>query len=67
MLQSMTTEGKTGAGGGAGLTDTQQMMFAFGDARRPNLETAKLGKTNSANNRLSNIVRPLLLQWRRWC
>lgn len=25
-----------------GLNDTQQMMYAFGDARRPNIETAKL-------------------------
>jgi len=39
----MTTEGKAGAG--PGLTDTQQMMYAFGDARRPNLETAKLLET----------------------
>ena len=27
-----------------GLNDTQQMMYAFGDARRPNIETAKLSK-----------------------
>ena len=25
-----------------GLSDTQQMMFAFGDSRRPNIETAKI-------------------------
>ena len=25
-----------------GLTDTQQMMYAFGDSRRPNLESAKM-------------------------
>ena len=24
------------------LTDTQQMMYAFGDSRRPNLESAKM-------------------------
>jgi len=28
-----------------GLSDTQQMMFAFGDSRRPNIETAKIMET----------------------
>ena len=30
-----------------GLNDTQQMMYAFGDSRRPNIETAKLGKIDN--------------------
>jgi hypothetical protein len=29
-----------------GLNDTQQMMYAFGDARRPNIETAKLSMSH---------------------
>ena len=33
-----------------GLNDTQQMMYAFGDARRPNIETAKLSKMRIFND-----------------
>jgi len=38
-----------------GLNDTQQMMYAFGDSRRPNIETAKLVET-IVLNQLTEIV-----------
>jgi len=41
----MDTPAKTTTTPMFGLNDTQQMMYAFGDARRPNIETAKLIET----------------------
>jgi len=42
-----------------GLSDTQQMMFAFGDSRRPNIETAKIIE-NVVLSQITEIIHRLV-------
>jgi transcription initiation protein SPT3 len=41
-MSTSAQQQQSGAQPGQGLTDTQQMMYAFGDSRRPNIETAQI-------------------------
>ena len=55
MDQKSVTTKTSGPQGLLALNDTQQMMFAFGDCRRPNIETAKIVET-VVLNQMTEII-----------